>query len=279
MSKKGLFLSVLVVAAPAAAADQQASQRVQVMFLGAYHMGNPGLDVNNAKADDPLTPRRQREIQVLVDELAKFRPTQMMVERLGQGPDLTPKSWTEYTPAKLASERDETVQIAYRLASKLKIPVHGVDERDRPGEPSYFPYDKLQEFAAKHGRTADLDALNSPIQSYNKRFETAQANTSVAGLLTMWNDTAVYPSDTAYYYGLLHFADGPETPGADLNARWYLRNARIFGNVIRFSKPGDRVLILYGAGHGYWLRHFASETPGYRSVSVLPYLKRAAARR
>jgi len=29
------------------------------------------------------------------------------------------------------------------------------------------------------------------------------------------------------------------------------------------AKPGDRVLAVYGGGHGFWLRHFASLTPGY----------------
>jgi hypothetical protein len=95
----------------------------------------------------------------------------------------------------------------------------------------------------------------------------------------MWNDPARYPRDMEFYYATLRWADGSETPGADLNARWYHRNARIFTNVVRLSKPGERVLVLYGAGHGYWLRHFARETPGFVNVDVLPYLKRAAAKR
>ena len=41
-------------------------------------------------------------------------------------------------------------------------------------------------------------------------------------------------------------------------------------------RPGARVLVVYGAGHGYWLRHFARETPGYRLVDVRPYLRDAA---
>jgi hypothetical protein len=57
---------------------------------------------------------------------------------------------------------------------------------------------------------------------------------------------------------------------------WYLRNAKIFAKLINVAKPGDRILVVYGAGHGYWLRHFAATTPGYTSVDVTPYLKRAA---
>lgn len=257
----------------------QPANPIEVMVLGAYHMGNPGLDVNNAKADDVLTPRRQRELEQLADSLARFRPTRIMVERVGAGGRLTPKSWTEFNPSKLATERDETVQIAYRLAAMLAVPVHGIDERDRAGEESYFPYQKLMAFADKRDRKADLDALNGPIQAHIKRFEAAQATQPVAELLAMWNDPARYPRDMEFYYGVLGYAEGTETPGADLNARWYLRNARIFSNVMRLSSPADRVLIVYGSGHGYWLRHFARETPGYVNVDPLPYLNRAAASR
>ena len=91
----------------------------------------------------------------------------------------------------------------------------------------------------------------------------------------MWNDPAMRPRDMDFYYGILGYADGKDTPGADLNSRWYLRNARIFTNLMRLSKPGDRVLVVYGSGHSYWLRHFASETPGYSNVDPVPYLKRA----
>jgi Family of unknown function (DUF5694) len=274
-----LLMALLLVASPCLAQERVPSSPISVLFLGTYHMENPGLDVNNAKADDPLTPRRQHELQNLTEELAKFRPTRVMVERVGVGQDLTPQSWREFTSAKLVSERDEAVQIAYRLADKLKIPVHGIDERDRINEPSYFPYDDVQKFAAKHGQGGQLDAMNDPVRAYLKRFEAAQATTSVAGLLEMWNDPAEATRDMNFNYGMLRFAAGKETPGADLNARWYLRNARIFSNVIRLSKPGDRVLIVFGSGHGYWLRHFASETPGFRNADPLPYLRRAAARK
>ena len=60
---------------------------------------------------------------------------------------------------------------------------------------------------------------------------------------------------------------------------WYLRNAKIFAKLMTVARPGDRVLIVYGSGHNYWLRHFASTTPGYRNVDPTPYLTRAARRR
>jgi hypothetical protein len=53
---------------------------IPLMFLGAYHMANPGLDHFNLQSDDVLAPKRQAEIQDLVNRLAAFKPTKIAVE-------------------------------------------------------------------------------------------------------------------------------------------------------------------------------------------------------
>ncbi len=90
------------------------------------------------------------------------------------------------------------------------------------------------------------------------------------------NDPAGLQGNMDSYYGMLTIGDRDTQAGADLNAAWYLRNAKIFGKLMQVAKPGDRVLVVFGSGHGYWLRHFASQVPGYRSVDVMPYLAKAA---
>jgi hypothetical protein len=78
------------------------------------------------------------------------------------------------------------------------------------------------------------------------------------------------------YYEMLAVGDTDEQPGAELNAMYYMRNAKIFAKLMKVAAPGDRILVVYGAGHNYWLRHFASETPGFKSVDPVPYLQAAA---
>ena len=48
-----------------------------VMILGTYHMDNPGADAVNFEADDVLSTKRQRELQHLIEQLARFNPTQI----------------------------------------------------------------------------------------------------------------------------------------------------------------------------------------------------------
>ncbi len=49
----------------------------------------------------------------------------------------------------------------------------------------------------------------------------------------------------------------------DLATNWYKRNLRIFTNVIEITEPGDRLLLIIGAGHLKILRELAEDHPGY----------------
>jgi hypothetical protein len=245
------------------------------MVLGTYHMSNPGSDVVNPKADDVTSPRRQRELSALVEQLARYRPTKVVVEVQASGPDFAVASYRSFGPAKLAAEPSEVVQVGFRLAHMLgHAAVYGFDEQRGPGEPDYFPYDRVKAYARAHGRAAWLDGLLAPIHAWAAAFAREQPRRTISELLALLND----PADIAgmHYsgqYELLKLGDADSQPGADLNAMWYLRNAKMFSKLTLIARPGDRVLVLAGAGHLYWLRHFAESTPGFRFADPRPYLR------
>ena len=273
MTKALLFILSCLAAAPVAAAPPP----VEVMVVGAYHFGNPGLDTNNMKVDSVLTPQRQADLDRVAKALARFKPTRVMVEMQSDAPDFRIAEYDRFGPAMLASAANEIVQIGYRTAALAGVKtVNGIDEQPKGSEPDYYPYDKVQETAARFGQTARLEALNAPVAASIKVFEAAQKTKSVAQMLMTINDPAGDDFNMDSYYGMLAIGDRDIQTGADLNAGWYLRNAKIFGKLMQVAKPGDRVLIVYGGGHSFWLRHFASLTPGYRSVDPMPYLEAAA---
>lgn len=268
-----LFASLLLATSARAAAPP-----IEVMVLGSYHFGNPGLDVNNIRIDSVLTPERQRQLESVAQALLTFRPTRVMVERESTAPDLAVADYAAFTPARLTTDANEITQIGYRVASLAKLPlVSGIDEQPGEGEPDYFPYDKLQEAAQKFGQQALIDEPQAALRKALAKFEADQKTSSVAQLLVRVNSDPIYTSMDDYYTWL-RIGDHDNQAGADLNAMWYLRNAKIWGKLLSVAKPGDRVLVLFGAGHGYWLRHFASATPGVVLVDPVPLLKKAAAK-
>ena len=270
-------LLAIVAASQAGAAAPEKPAPIQVMVLGTYHFDNPGLDLANVKADDVLKPERQQELDALAAALAEFRPTRIMVERRAKTPDLIDPRFAQFSPVELGKNRDERVQVAYRLAHRLgQKTVYAIDEQPSEGEPDYFPFDKIVAWAQPHGQQARIDALMATAKAATSRIEALQKSQTIAGVLADLNDPATTAKERAFYYELLSIGDTEQQPGADLNAMWYLRNAKIFAKLITIAKPGDRILVVYGSGHNYWLRHFAEATPGFVNVDPTPYLKRAA---
>jgi uncharacterized protein DUF5694 len=104
--------------------------------------------------------------------------------------------------------------------------------------------------------------------------EAAQKTTPIKLMLARMNDSTRIAADHRdFYYALLGVGDRPTQPGADLNGGWYLRNAKIFAKLSQITKSGDKVVVLFRAGHAYWLRHFAQSTPGFTLVEAAEFLR------
>jgi Family of unknown function (DUF5694) len=272
--------AIAVIAATAfLALSVQAADKakpVEMMVLGVYHFGNPGLDTHNMKADSVLAPKRQAELDAVARAILAFKPTHVMVERQSDAPNLALADYNKFTMADLLRDENEIAQLGYRVARMANLTaVYGIDEQPKKDEPDYYPYDKLQATAKQFGQTAVLEQLNAPIGEMVKAFEQAQKTATVGQLLLQMNGPKMQSAMVNSYFNMLPIGDIETQTGADLNAMWYLRNAKIFGKALKIAKPGDRVFVVYGAGHVYWLRHFASHMPGYKSVDPQPYLLKA----
>lgn len=256
----------LVFAATTARADDPP---VQVMILGAYHFGNPGRDLHNMQVDDVTVPKRQAELADVAHRLERFKPTRVAVEADGDASDLKFAKYRAFTLADLGKVRNETTQIGYRIAHDMGLPeVYGIDA---DGD---FPYDKVDAYAKQHGAGARLAAVEAQFERRVREFDAAQNTHTIGELLAQLNDPVAIRSDHANgYYKMMLIGDAKTQPGADLNAAWYARNAKIFAKLLQVAKPGDRIVVIFGAGHAYWLRHFVETMPGYQLVEPNGYLR------
>jgi len=250
-----------------------APTRIQVMVLGTYHFDNPGQDLHNMKVDSVLTPAKQAELADVASRLAKFNPTKIAVEAVSDRPDFVSKKFDGFTPEKLSKDPDERTQIAFRLANQLgQKSVYGIDEQSKTID--YFPFDKVETYAKAHEQGAALSRMQEKVGQMMKQMETAQKTKPIRVMLADVNEPARVLSDHQnFYYALLSFANEKEQPGAELNAAWYQRNAKIFAKLTQIARPGDRVLVVFGSGHAFWLRHFVQNTTGFQLIEPRDYLQ------
>lgn len=271
-------LAVFLIAAPALAQNPPGPEPVRVMILGSWHFGNPGQDVHNMQADPVTTPERQAELAAVAQALARFGPTAVALERVAADQaTLLDHRWPQYAPESLLTNPDERVQIGYRLAAAAGVErVYAIDEQPEEGEAlDYFPYGAVVAWAQANDRSADLDAMQGPVVAYLSDLEARQRTETIGALLADVNRPD-HPFNgvgaQAFYYGFLRFGGGRDLPGAELNARWYERNAKIFAKLMQVARPGDRIVVIFGTGHNYWLRHFVETTPGFELVEPGDYL-------
>ncbi|MGH6890435.1 MAG: DUF5694 domain-containing protein [Rhizomicrobium sp.] len=260
--RRRLFLLTLLFAASPAFADAAVTQ---VMVLATFHMSNPHRDLHNVTADNVLAPKRQTEIAAVVAALARFRPTQVDVEWPA---DTVTQRYAKFVSGSLPPSRNEVVQLGFRLARASGAQIHGIDIA---GE---FPYDAVVSYAKAHGESdllarADAD-ITKEVAEQQKTIDTE----SIGDVLRRLNEPARIRADNDWYMGMLRVGGGTDQPGADLLAAWYQRNMRICGEIVQLARPGDRVVVIFGAGHAFLLRQCVSQMPGTRLVEPTDYLPR-----
>ncbi|HYC96469.1 DUF5694 domain-containing protein [Brevundimonas sp.] len=270
-----ILAALAVLALPTAALAQAPEpEPIEVMILGTYHFGNPGQDLHNPRIDSVLTPGKQAQLEAVVEGLARFRPTAIAVERVAADPaTMLDHRYPAFTPADLLTNPDERCQIGYRLAHRMGLTrVYAIDEQEGDGEPTYFPFEAVHTWAQANGRAGDLTAMHAIIAAKVAHLEQRQRTRDVGSVLAFMNGPAPAAEDKAFHYALMQFGAGDAQPGAVLNGRWFTRNAEIFARLMQVAEPGDRIVVVYGAGHASWLREMVQVTPGFRLVEPDDYL-------
>lgn len=266
MPKTSLFALLFALCAVSAtvAAETTEPERAQVMVVGLFHLSNPGRDMFNTRIDDVLAEKRQAELARIVEGLARFEPTAVMVEWPQEATD---ERYAAYRAGTLEPSRNEVVQLGFRLAKHAGLDrVHGIDA---DGE---FPFEPVKAFAEAHGRGDELDAalsgIGSEVQATNQRIE----KDSIGAVLRYMNAPGHALRDHGFYADMLRYGEGDEQPGAALVSAWYARNLAICAKLLQALPPGGRAVVFYGAGHAHLLRQCVVEAPGVELVEAVDYL-------
>ena len=262
----GLFLSLTWLAISCAA---QNTPRPEILVLGTFHMANPGHDLHNMQADDVQSPKRQQEMAELIEVLKKFHPTKIAIEA-DTGSKKVEQQYADYLAGKYTLSRNEIDQVGYRLAKELgHQKVYPVDE---DGD---FPWPRVVDYAKASGRSQQLDSLSAKGGAEVKAEGDFLQSHTLLQMFEYLNSDSKVAEDVAWYYALVPYGEPGDYAGPDLLAQWYQRNIRIYHNIVALiDSPGDKILVVYGAGHLGWLRQDAANDASVQLRKLSEYAGR-----
>jgi hypothetical protein len=259
-----MFAMLLVSPMPRA----QAGERPQVMVVGLAHFVHK-LDLHNATwGSSSLSPDMQTQIARIVNSLAKFKPTKVMIEARANDLDYVQR-YLEYRQGKHRLGANEREQFGYRLAGSRGLstiyPIDSVGNFP-------FDYDSVQAAAAKDGQNAILMQANVEQETVIRKENRLERADDVIGALRYLNARGTLKANNGWYLYVDLIGAGSSDAGESLTSNWYARNLRIFANIVRALRPGDRVVVFIGAGHASILRPLIDRAPFLTDVDPEGYL-------
>ena len=246
--------------------EVERSDAAQVMVLGTFHFANPGLDVVQYEVADVLSDARQAEIQDVVDAVAAFEPTRVAVEVRAPSVPRLDSLYRAYREGWHELGRSEVQQLGFRLADRFDHPrLYGIDH---PGD---FPFAAVMAYADEHD--PDFAAwVQRTTGAMGEASSRRQRESSLSEILRIDNEPDSIAAGHAQYLRIASVGSGDTYVGADLLSSWYERNIRIFVDLKAIADPGERILVIFGAGHAAILRELVESDPGMILVEPNDYL-------
>jgi hypothetical protein len=271
----GLALAMLpaMVASAQAAGEPPPAPAASFLFVGSYHMANHNRDVHNTRSDDVLAPKRQQEIAEVARLIERFRPTKVMVEIDPTSQAKLDADFSASCKGRRPLGPDEVEQLGYRIACDLGLPgVVGVNWNELGPIPDETSIDYVASIE-RHGQQAQRDRDMAAGNAQAAQDQAVLDAGSIGDMLRHLNSPEWSAANARAYFriGLYGTADDPT--GANWVMLWHGRNLIIFDNIVRNTAPGDRVLVVYGAGHGNLLRQYAADSGFYRLEDTARWLR------
>ena len=217
-----LVASVACFAAHAPATEPQPD--ADFLFVGTFHMNNPGHDVHNTRVDDVLAPERQREIADVARLIARFRPTKVMVEADVASQAKLEETFAASCKGERALTRNETEQLGFRIACEQKLPgVVAVDWNDLgpiKDEQSVDYPAAIERHGQQAQRAQDL-AIGKALNDEDQR--TLDKGT-IGDMLLRLNSPEWIRANARSYFRVGLYGTAEDPVGANWDMLWYGRN-------------------------------------------------------
>ena len=247
-------------------------EKAKILILGTYHFNNGGKHLIDFELEDITSDKKQKEIKEVIEKLQQFKPNKIVVEAKKEKEKELNEAYSEYCSNHFKEDnetighRNEIVQLGFRLGHILKHEkIYPVDY------PVNLP-DKHLEYAEKNCPEL-YEKFMKELNEYCIRVNEFMKNGTVIDILRYLNDPKRMAKEHSDLY--LHLAQvgaGDAYYGVDMLTEWYRRNLYILSNLQAMAETGDRILVIYGAGHCTILQDFVREYNRFELVDPIDYL-------
>lgn len=189
---------------------------------------------------------REAEAKEVVDRLSRFEPDIVAVEVRPKDENGVQERYERYLAGAEPLGDSETDQIAFRLAQVSGVAaIRGFDADWQ------LEWNGLRRL---HPKDEDIESLMSEVAlvsapAHSRLRELISSRASLRDQLLLVNSSEYQELDHRFYVRMAEVGDTRNTGGADYTASWYLRNLRMYANLVRLARPLNRVFALVGAGH------------------------------
>ena len=273
-----LFVSTLTTLVSAHESSQQDFKQLEntlrtyddlyessVMVVGTIHF-----------SQYEMKPQDRKALDKLVERLALYQPTKIMLEWEPKHQDSVNKEFTGFLNDEFAIDglRNEAYQLGFRIGKVVGLTeLHLFDDQtEYIGSLEDFSFDSMFKYANLNDKGFYDKHEKTMIENY-------AFNQAIYSSLDIYHHVALLNSPRAQRANSqrMHMYEnrvGVQDTwiGPDWLGRWYQRNLRMSSNVLKVSSPGDRILIIVGDNHKWVLEEFFNAIPEYRVDSSWEFL-------
>lgn len=243
-----------------------AQEPAQVMLFGVFHFKDAGKDTVKVEDIDIFAEDSQKYLQKLTRRLAEFKPTVVLLEYNPESEVLMNERYKAYVDGEFELPANEIYQLGFRIAKQAGLAsVQSFDHRDLgwAAEPMF-------EYAEQHN-SPEMNTFNEIIEAYTTEEEAARARLGLRELLMRSNDPEKDRMNMDLYLATNAIGVDDGWSGADATASWWQRNFRMYANIQKVAKPGERIIAIGGSGHMAILKGLLEIDRRLEGVAVQDY--------
>lgn len=233
------------------------SEGATVMVLGSPHFHqNPELVTG---------PEREQELRAVLDGLEEFRPTKVLVEEEPRDSARMDSLYRAYREGRWNPEPNERYLIGFRLADRMGLDRVWAVDYQHP-----WPMNQVTSYAERYD-SAYMAYREQWLQRTAALRDSAEAG-PLADLFRFYNGPVFLSHLQAIRTRTMEVDARGTWVGLEPNVAVWKRNMRIFADIAAHAEPGERVFVVYGAGHTYFFRKWVLQHPRLELVEPADYL-------